>query len=430
VEAVTTRPVLLDSSRVRAFVDDAVCWHRTGSEASLLRLIRSPYSGVSHDAGAAYATLAARTGSLLDSIDRGRLALPAADRDLLIAFALRARRVRTLAPELEASSLEQAIVEAFELGEHLRRTPQPQAREHGETAEFALADPATREGSAGVPGWQRHFSASALNTYAECPRKWFYKYACGAIEDRGSAASAYGSAFHLALEDFHGDFPRPRATDEPAMRRRVRECVTWAFERNRDGFETPVEFELQVRRAQRTAQRYVAWLLAQEREGPFEVLGREVAAELDLEGRPFVGYIDRLDRDERSGGIGVVDYKTGSIAASPAEYAEKIRRFKDFQLPFYYWARTAAGDRVTRLVLIPLKDALLDVRPIVLEVGSGIGIDELERSRKRMIELSDELASGRTPHFETTKDPAPCAYCAYAVACISKPPPENRRFGS
>ncbi len=38
------------------------------------------------------------------------------------------------------------------------------------------------------------------------------------------------------------------------------------------------------------------------------------------EGRPFVGYIDRLDRDERSGGIGVVDYKTGSIATSAAEY--------------------------------------------------------------------------------------------------------------
>ncbi len=102
------------------------------------------------------------------------------------------------------------------------------------------------------------------------------------------------------------------------------------------------------------------------------MLGREVAAELDLEGRPFVGYIDRLDRDERSGGIGVVDYKTGSIAASAAEYGDKVRRFRDFQLPFYYWARTLAGDRVTKLVLIPLKDALLDVRPIVLQVAAGV----------------------------------------------------------
>ena len=95
-------------------------------------------------------------------------------------------------------------------------------------------------------------------------------------------------------------------------------------------------------------------------------------------GRAFVGFIDRLDRDERTGDIGVVDYKTGSIATSAAEYGEKVRRFRDFQLPFYYWARTAAGDRVTKLVLIPLKDALLDVRPVVLEVGKTIKLDDLE----------------------------------------------------
>jgi hypothetical protein len=430
VEAVTTRSVLLDSSRVRAFVDDAVCWHRTGSEASLLRLIRSRYSGVPHDVAAAYATLAARTGALLDAIDRGRLALPASDRDLVLRFAFRARRARALDSELEAPMLEPAILEAFEVTEELGESADLRSEQSSGESGFVLADPVPREVNAGVPGWRRHFSASALNTYAECARKWFYKYACGAIEDRGSAASAYGSAVHLALEDFHGEFPRPKGEDESAMRRRVRECITWAFERNRGGFDTPVEFELQVRRAQRTAQRYVDWLIAQERKAPFEVLGREVAAELDLEGRAFIGYIDRLDRDERSGGIGVVDYKTGSIATSPAEYAEKVRRFKDFQLPFYYWARTAAGDRVTRLVLIPLRDALLDVRPIVLEVGTGIGIDDLTRSRQRMIELSDELSSGRTPHFDATTDPAPCTYCAYATACTSRPPAEGRRFGS
>ena len=46
----------------------------------------------------------------------------------------------------------------------------------------------------------------------------------------------------------------------------------------------------------------------------------------------------------------------------------EVRGFRDFQLPFYYWARCAQGDRVIRLVLIPLRDALLDVRPISLAV--------------------------------------------------------------
>ncbi len=360
----------------------------------------------------------------------------------MLLFARRARRIRALPEDLDEPALRAAVVEVFELSQSSAKPnggQNPAPRD-----EITLATPPEPEEPHGVPPWEKHFSASALNAYAECRRKWFYRYACGAVEDPGSAASAYGTAFHLALEDFHGEFPRPRSSEKAAMRARMRECITWAFRRNRDGFETAVEFELQVRRAQRTAQRYVDWLLTQETEAPFEVLGREVAASLDLDGRPFVGYIDRLDLDERSGGIGVVDYKTGSIATSAAEYCERIRRFQDFQLPFYYWARTSAGDRVTRLVLIPLKDALLDVRPIVLEVSprpparsrqkngacGGIGVDELERSRKRMIELSDELASGEIRRFAPTEDAAACTYCAYATSCAFRPPAEASRFGS
>ena len=424
-----------EAAQVRSFIDDAVRWRRTGDEAFLLRLIRSSCSGVPHDVGAAYATLAGRTGDLLDAIDRGRLALPPPERDSVLLFVRRARLVRALAEDLPEDTLRNAIASTFVLRQAsdalrmtCRRSLPPRMTKRREKVE--LAEPVEPEEAGGVPRWQKHFSASALNAYTECARKWFYRYACAAVEDPGSSASAYGTAFHLALEDFHGDFPRPRGADRLAMRNRVRECVTWAFERNRDGFETRVEFELQVRRAQRTAQRYVDWLLVQELEAPFEVLGREVSAELDLDGRAFVGFIDRLDRDERTGTVGVVDYKTGSIATSAAEYCEKVRRFRDFQLPFYYWARTAAGDRVSKLVLIPLKDALLDVRPVVLEVGKTIKLDDLERSREKMIELSTLLASGEIRRFEPTKNAAACTYCAYQTACANKPPAEAQRFGS
>ncbi|HEV3092087.1 MAG TPA: PD-(D/E)XK nuclease family protein [Candidatus Cybelea sp.] len=422
------------STQVSSFVDDAVAWRRSGAESFLLRMIRSSCSGVPHDAGAAYATLAVRTGNLLDAIDAGRLALPTAERDAVLRFASRARALRASGAEEDA--LRESIASSFSVC-HPERSRGAKHDDSSSAPPFdcaggdrvELTEAFLPEGGRRVPGWQRHFSASALNAYAECARKWFYKYACSAVEDPGSSAAAYGTAFHLALEDFHGDYPRPKAADEKVMRARVRDCITWAFERNRSDFGTRVEFELQVRRAQRTAQRYVDWLLVQETDAPFEVLGREVPADLELEGRAFVGFIDRLDRDERTGGIGVVDYKTGSIAATPAEYCEKVRRFRDFQLPFYYWARTAAGDRVTKLVLIPLRDALLDVRPVVLEVGKTIHLDDLDRSRERMIELSTLLATGGVEHFATTTNPAACTYCAYADACAKKPFPEPQRFG-
>jgi RecB family exonuclease len=438
--------VRVDSANVReskAFLRSAARWCRTDDESELAVLVRSRFSGIAHDVAAAFAALAVRSGALLDAIDDGRLGVTGEDREAALGFVARLRRLRAAAPELEDEALNDAIAGEFalfatpEIAATVGTAPPTAA-----VADVALAQAVDPEPPAGVRGRQKHFSASSLNAYAECARKWFYRYACAAIEDPGSSAAAYGTAFHAALEDFHGDFPRPAARDEAAMRRRIEQCVTWAFERNREGFETAIELELQRRRAQRTAQRYVDWLLVQERAAPFTVVGRELPANLELGGQQFVGFIDRLDRYERSGEIGVVDYKTGSIATNAADYREKIRRFRDFQLPFYYWARTEAGDRVTRLALVPLKDATLDVRPIALAVVPGpvtesrrseaasgtIGVGDLERARERMIELSGRLASGSLAAFNVTDDPSACTYCAYAIACARKPPPLPDRF--
>jgi RecB family exonuclease len=199
---------------------------------------------------------------------------------------------------------------------------------------------------------------------------------------------------------------------------------------------------LQRRRATRTARKYVEWLVAEAKRAPFTVVGCELSAELQIEGYDFIGYIDRLDRDDRTGAVSVIDYKTGSIAMSASEYRQKVRQFEDFQLPFYYWARTEQGDRVARLALVPLKDALLDVRPIVLEVvpvpaeavrsqspTGVIPLSELERARRRMIELCAELTSGNTQHFPVSDDPSACVYCVYKPACAGRPYPEEERFG-
>ena len=340
--------------------------------------------------------------------------MPSDERDALLRFA---ERVNSIDAQTELYSL--FAVE-----------PAPDAAVPDDGASFSLAPAAQgADRRSGVRARQAHFSASALNTYAECARKWYYRYVCTAVEDEPSSASTYGTAVHAALEDFHGEFPRPRAGDEAAMRSRIVGYVNWAFERFREPFDTDVEFELQKRRAQRTAQRYVDWLLAEAARAPFTVIGREVPVDLDLEGFDFVGFIDRLDRDEQTGAVSIFDYKTGSIATSAQEYRDEVRRFADFQLPFYYWARTAAGDRVARLALIPLKDALLDVVPISLEVGKTIAVSDLERARTRMIEICRDLSSGSLERFVVTTDPSACTYCAYRDACADRPHDEREHFG-
>jgi RecB family exonuclease len=396
----------VQSAEHRAFLAALSAWNASGDETYAARMLRSPFSGLTQEEAGATAVLAARGNK------RAREAL------LRFTSSLRHRGSGESLPEFEP----------------LATAPPAE--------DFALCPPAEAEPAKGIPANNPRFSASQLNTYVECARKWYYRYLCAAIEDRGSSASFYGTAFHAALEDLHGEYPQPAAVNVRELDNKLQGYVNSAFDRHRSLFETAVEFELQRRRAIRTAHKYVEWLAAEARRAPFTVLGCELEAAMQVDGYDFIGYIDRLDRDDRTGTVSVIDYKTGSIAMSAAEYREKVRQFKDFQLPFYYWARTEAGDRVSRLALIPLKDALLDVRPIVLEVvplpadavrsSSPMGvipIAELERARERMLELCAELTAGQTHTFAPAEDPEACLYCVYKIACAARPYPEQERFG-
>lgn len=312
-----------------------------------------------------------------------------------------------------------------------------------QTAAPAPAAPSLPEHA--LPPRRGHFSASSLNTFAECKRKWFFRYLCSAVEDKGSSASFYGTAFHSALEAFHERFPHIADLEMRTVQTHLEASITSAFDRYRDAFESNVEFELQRRRAIRTARKYGEWLVERSNDAPFTVMGCEISTELVLDGFNFVGFIDRLDRDDRTGAMTVVDYKTGSIATSAAEYRQKVLDFEDFQLPFYYWARTEAGDRVTRLVLLPLKEATADVRPIELEVvpvptqSNGkrpergivgtISIDELRTARAKMTELCAVISSGTLAHFPAAEDPRACRYCAYRASCRERPASNEDRFG-
>ncbi|MDP9111171.1 MAG: PD-(D/E)XK nuclease family protein [Candidatus Eremiobacteraeota bacterium] len=423
----------MSSPEARAFLSAAVSWSREGGEPLAAQLLLSPFSGVPQVVGAAYATLARREGPLLDLMARERLAAGSENREALFGFKAKLENLRR-----SASHDDDAIRLLIE--REFGPLDTPNVRFDVPAKGAALAAPAVPEPAQGMRSRIAHFSASSLNTYAECARKWYYRYMCAAIEDKGSSASFYGTAFHAALEDLHGEFPHPDESQAQDLLRKIDGFINAAFARFRFRFEAPVEYELQRRRAQRTGRRYVQWLLAEAKRAPFTVIGCELAAQLDLEGFEFIGYIDRLDREDRSGAVSVIDYKTGSIAATAAEYREKVRLFKDFQLPFYYWARTAQGDRVTRLSLIPLKDALLDVRPVSLEVvpvptgeagranGGVISIADLERARARMIEICRELTSGAIERFAVTQDPAACTYCAYADACRERPITLENKF--
>ena len=447
---------------------------RSQSDRDARRVLVAPQSGVRPDDARMLLATAGERANLLDVIAKG-----AAADATRFAHGLTSVTAAYKAPDASAHTVLAALFAAFPVDDEAtryalervardfdaaRRFAEPweapdliaeiDAELAGATPRasgvegLAPAQPVADEPAAPVAMRKLSFSASSLNAYAECARKWWFRYACAAVEDRGSSASFYGIAFHAALEDFHAVHARFDRGDDPSLESFLDYCVVAAFDRHRTRFDAPVEFELQRRRARRTAKKYLSWLLERARRAPFEVVGRETQADVELGGHRFIGFIDRLDRDDRTGTVTVVDYKTGSIATSAEEYLAEVRAFREFQLPFYYWARTAAGDVVTRLALVPLKDALLDVAPVELEVVTRarpervegraprsrgplgeIGVGELERARDRMIALAGELAGGALAAFPATDDPDACRYCAYADACRERPFALEERFG-
>jgi RecB family exonuclease len=470
------------SRALLTFVRDLTRYVESGADAYARRAIASPFSGVPNVDARALCVVAGTRLTVRDAIERDRVALAhesaIAARRFLRALqsledayraqgALATEHLATirLAFHLEApaDAVERDTLVALQAACAALDARSPKgaswsaprlvqaldeiARDAPRVLQRAAADVRTlRELVAETPGNVRrrrgHFSASSLGSYAECERRWYYRYVCAAVEDRGSSASFYGTAFHWALERFHEEYPRADIAPLELLERKLDAYIGTSFERFRSGFDTQVEYELQRRRAKRTGRRYLSWFVERARKTPFTVIGTETAVELDLEGYSFIGYIDRLDRDDATHGVTVVDYKTGSIAESAREYRAKVANFLDFQLPFYYWARTAAGDRVTRLSLIPLKEASLDVRPVELEVvpiaspptysdgASGtIGIDELERARAKMIEIAALLADGTIERFATAGDPEACTFCSYQRSCRNRPLVREDRFG-
>ncbi|MGH7729343.1 MAG: RecB family exonuclease, partial [Vulcanimicrobiaceae bacterium] len=470
-----------------AFVREAARYALAPGEPAARRLAVAPFSGLSTLAARSACALAGERGTLAETFANGKPPPLGAQAEAARRFFDALADMRALAQrDASASELLSAIVRGFELDaladpavEATLRALERAASDGvaasnglrssgaqrlldaladglaGRGSEFAaqafaIPPPAgepelslqSPEETRNIERARMRYSASALATYAGCPRKWFYKYVCAAVDDPGSPASAYGSAFHFALERFHQAYPAFDAEAGTRLGPALEAEVRSAFERYRNAFPSELEWELARRRALRTACRYLDWLLERAHTQPFRVVGTEETVELELEGYRFIGYIDRVDRDERSGALTLVDYKTGTIADSAARYRERVAAFLDFQLPLYYWGKTLQGARVTRLALVPLKDATLEVAPIELEVvplraaplrwdrkTGAIGIDELEAARREMVALARRLADEPLDRFPVTSDPDECTFCTYRNACRARPPAGPERFG-
>ena len=171
----------------------------------------------------------------------------------------------------------------------------------------------------------RTHSYSSLSTYERCPLQYAFNYVYRIpARDEPVAAFAFGSTAHEAFEAFTRDRRERLARGEPAPTRED-------LEREFRSRWTPADFG--DRTVEEGYQRRVATLLDNFWNGEVSNLGEALHEELDFEltlepadgsARVVItGQIDRIDRLP-SGGIEVIDYKTGRVS-SPKGVDESLQ---------------------------------------------------------------------------------------------------------
>ncbi len=281
---------------------------------------------------------------------------------------------------------------------------------------------------------EHNFSASSLNTYLDCPLK-FYFQAVEKIKEEEEVteqveANVFGTMFHEVMqkiyEPYCGEIISPELIDKwmksEAM---IQELIRNAFAnemkiKNIEGKNKIVEALIL---------RYVLKTLEQDRKkAPFAFTSVEercfVKAALPRTGAEvkFFGIIDR--RDGVDGNDRIVDYKTGGYSISWKEVGDMFdlpadkRGYTALQMMFY-------------LYLLDMKGLVKDVDKAVMAVCSlkdlfgttkgmpafGITRADYDLFVERLYDLVENRILNKEIPFEAKGEGKTCEYCPYSIVC-------------
>lgn len=289
---------------------------------------------------------------------------------------------------------------------------------------------------------EKPVSATFLDTYLDCPLRFFYRYLSPLtplteVAEEGDRA-AVGEVVHAALREFFEPFLE-RDIDSADVSATALMDLYETRLRASDAYTVlPPDAQLLLARSGRA--RLGAMLDAMPRTTPF-ALEKDLRASLDLTDRPylFTGRADRLDR--RSEGVIVLDYKTGAIAGRTAipwdddgffnrldawgedhEAGDRLlelvaRRYGSVQLPLYCWLyATSCGETPSDAAYVELRKGGAE-KPLFGKRCDPLLREEaiLQRTPGILRFLLRHLTT--TPAFTPRPETRRCAYCDFQSAC-------------
>ena len=247
----------------------------------------------------------------------------------------------------------------------------------------------------------RAYSASAINNYLSCPRKYLYdKILELDAKDSNPDALSYGSAVHKALEV---------AISFAIKNKTYPECnyLTDEFEKalKKLPMSSYEHKEIHLERGKKTLKEYYTQLITT----PIEWLNEvEKEFHFEIEGIKFLGFIDRIDilNDE----IMLYDYKTGHAKSKSSIALGKDHEDYYNQMAFYKYAlEKITGKKVKSATFIFPEEFN---KNLTLEFSD----DEVQAVIDKFIKAVKNIEAH---NFEPTsnKSKENCKYCQYKDFC-------------
>ncbi len=235
------------------------------------------------------------------------------------------------------------------------------------------------------------WSASRLNVWIGCKRRYYYRYIRG-IQSKPDPELNEGAFLHTLLDHLyrHADhYETPEA-----LRRELHRLMDTLLPD-----ETPKIAYLKVLWRHKL-EPFIAQQISHFRVG-WRVAEREREFDGTIHGLRFKGRIDRIDQDPTH--TLIIDYKSGSIAEG--NRSKNLERVTDFQMNIY------------RHLLAPRYGTLLLAFQTILTDGKFHEANALDEKEVYLEEHLSTLKATRSFVAEKTETLSQCTYCPYALMC-------------
>ncbi|MDB4897620.1 MAG: UvrD/REP helicase, partial [Firmicutes bacterium] len=262
-------------------------------------------------------------------------------------------------------------------------------------------------------------SASAIEMYRDCPRKYYYAYVLR-LPDEDNVYTAFGSALHAALERFNlarmgGEFPA-----WPTV------AAMWDEAMQPAAFVSSAQFRQLKARGQRFLQRFYDWAAVAPRQ-VVETEGKFQFDYVDGKGRTHVirGRYDLIERDT-AGNEEIIDYKSGTRESTGVTKGVRMTEKhpqKKLQLGLYYLARhggqVVPGARVSYIFLKHEADKPPLVWAPAFDPGEqAVACEHTAETLQGISGIIDGVIDGILANeFTRNAEERKCGMCAFRDAC-------------